>query len=131
VSAAPEGSICIPIKGLPDDVAKVIEENGGDVKKVIKFTKRDGKVVWLETGDDRSGWQHLLERHEQDFYNKFGNIGNSGIRDKIIEAIDKGVYRQEVVIKDGVERITNVYEYNNVRVNVSGRNGYIISSNPY
>jgi len=48
-----------------------------------------------------------------------------------MEAIEKGNYTKKVDYINGAERITNVYEYNNVRVNVSGRNGYIVSSNPF
>ena len=58
-------------------------------------------------------------------------IRSCGIMNKIFEATEKGSYRQEIVLINGSERVTDVYEYNNVRVNVSGRNGYIVSSNPF
>jgi hypothetical protein len=116
---------------VPIDIARLIKAANGNPFKTLRYTQKNGKVIWLEEGNSRSGWQHILERHEQDFYNKFGNIGKSDIQDKIIEAINKGSYKREVVMKNGIERITETYEYNNVRVNVSGGNGYIVSANPY
>lgn len=52
-------------------------------------TKRTGVggVVWLETGNSGAGWKHILQRHENEFYD-LPSVSN---REDIKEIIHKTV----------------------------------------
>src|SRR5690606_193883 len=52
------------ISGLPAGT-KITPESVVDIRKLP-----DGRTVWLETGSDAAGLQHIYKRHEVDFFNK-------------------------------------------------------------
>ena len=39
--------------------------NKNDVKFVVK--DKSGQLIWLEKGNSKSGLEHIVQRHEQDF----------------------------------------------------------------
>ena len=48
------------------------------------------KTIFLEEGDSRGGLVHIMERHENDFENKFGVRGKQDISNKIHNIILQG-----------------------------------------
>lgn len=97
---------------------------------VVMITRDpNGKIVWLEIGNDRSGLQHILNEHGAEFNGK--GIANDDIPNYVLEA----VYQGNVVGTQGKRNPRTVYEfeYNGVvqRIAVQvGSNGYIVGANP-
>lgn len=114
-------------KALIDEVISKGEKISSD--KVVMITKDpNGKIVWLEEGNDQSGLAHIIDRHGHEFYGK--GISNADIPDYVLEA----VYQGNIVGYQGKRNPRPVYEfvYNGVKqrlaVQVSS-NGYIVSAN--
>jgi len=87
----------------------------------------DGKIVFLEIGDSRSGLQHILNNHRNQFAEK--GIAEIEIPDAVIAALVQGAivgYQSpnrpiyEIQFKGIIQRIA---------VTV-GSNGYIVCANP-
>ena len=100
-------------------------------EKVVMI-KRDllGKIVWLETGNDASGLQHIIKEHGSQFNGK--GISNENIPNYVLEA----VYQWNVVGTQGKKNPPRtIYEFTNngikqrIAVKVS-KNGYIVGANP-
>lgn len=97
---------------------------------VLLITKgSNGKIVWLETGNEKSGFQHILAEHGKEFNGK--GISNENIPDYVLEA----VYQGNVVGTQGKKNPRTVYEFiyngNKQRVAVQvSENGYIVGANP-
>ncbi|MFC2659083.1 MAG: hypothetical protein ACFN1F_09960 [Segatella sp.] len=88
-----------------------------------------GKIVWMETGNSRSGLQHIVDRHGHEFNGK--GISNSEIPDYVLEA----VYQGKIIGTQGRRNPRTVYEftYNGERHTIAvqvSENGYIVSANP-
>jgi hypothetical protein len=89
----------------------------------------NGEVMFLEKGDQRSGLQHIIDEHGEDFK----NIGVSAdqIPNVIMEALTKGV----IVGYQGTGKGRPVYQIEidgrkqNIAITV-GNNGYIFGANP-
>ena len=87
------------------------------------------KIIWLETGNDRSGLKHIIDAHGKEFNGK--GIANADIPDFILEA----VYQGNVVGTQGKRNPRTIYEfiYNGVTKRIAVQvsvNGYIVSANP-
>jgi filamentous hemagglutinin len=98
--------------------------------KVVMITKvPSGKIVWLETGNQSSGLQHIINEHGHEFNGK--GISNEEIPDYVLEA----VYQGNVVGTQGKRNPRAVYEfvYNGQTQRIAvqvGSNGYIVGANP-
>lgn len=98
--------------------------------KVVMITKDpSGKIVWLETGNQNSGLQHIINKHGHEFNGK--GISNEDIPDYVLEA----VYQGNIVGTQGKKNPRTVYEftYNGVRQRIAvqvSENGYIVGANP-
>ncbi|MET8257810.1 WXG100 family type VII secretion target [Micromonospora sp. NPDC005205] len=87
---------------------------------------RDGKIVFLETGNERAGLAHITSRHADDF----ARVGVP--EEKIPELVFAAVTRGEVV---GAQRTRPIYEVlfegRTYKLAVSvGDNGFIVGANP-
>lgn len=98
--------------------------------KVVMITRDPtGKIVWLETGTNKSGLKHIINEHGKQFNGK--GITNADIPELVLEA----VYQGKVVGTQGKRNPRTLYKftYNGVTqliaVQVSN-NGYIVSANP-
>ena len=94
-------------------------------KDLIRLTKKDGKFIWLETGNSKAGLEHIM-KHAEEFATK--GIPKNKISDFIMYAIKNG----KVI---GVQGTRPIYEvtYNGTiyRVAISiGSNGFIVGANP-
>jgi filamentous hemagglutinin len=100
---------------------KVTPGNVVDVRKLP-----DGRTVWLETGSDAAGLQHIYKRHEVDFANK--GIARQDIPTVVMDALGQG----NIV---GTNGSANVYRivHNGVEQNIAiglGSNGFVVRANP-
>lgn len=115
-------------KALIDEVIA----NGDKISpdKVVMITKDPkGKIVWLETGNERSGLQHIIDKHEKEFNGK--GIANKDIPNYVLEAVHQG----NVIGLQGKRDPRTIYEftYNGVKQRIAvqvSSNGYIVSANP-
>lgn len=99
-------------------------------EKVLMITKdANGRIAWLETGNKKSGLQHILEEHEDQF-NDHGII-KEDIPNYILEAF----YQGNIVGTQGNKNPRTIYDfdYNGKKQRIAiqiGSNGYIVSANP-
>lgn len=89
--------------------------------------KPDGEIVFVEIGNERSGWQHIRKNHANDFFNK-------GIsEDQILDAVMTAVVSGRILGIQGRSRSVYRVEFNGATQYISvdvGSNGYIVSANP-
>jgi len=104
-----------------------VKHNPDSILRIARLS--DGKIVFLEIGNDISGWQHIRKDHANDFANR-------GIpEDMIIDAIMSAVTRGKIIGTQGTKRKRDVYEieFNGAVQYISisvGENGYIVGANP-
>lgn len=113
----------------------------------VKFTKQNivfitkdktGQIVWLETGNELAGLQHILDGngrtpgHATDFERAFGAT-REAIPDYLHKVITDGIVvsneLKKVGSREGYERIY-YYEGNHYVITGIGTNGFIISAYP-
>lgn len=63
-----------------------VKHNPDNILRIAK--KPDGKIVFLEAGNDRSGWQHIRSTHAEDFAKR--GIPKSEIIDVVMAAVTEG-----------------------------------------
>jgi hypothetical protein len=101
-------------------------------KKIVRIAKTlDGKIVFLETGDEKSGLQHILKDHALEFSEQ--GIQPNQIPDVIMTAVTQG---QKVGLQGKTHRTPRSiyrFSFNNqfkyIAIQISD-NGYIVSANP-
>lgn len=98
--------------------------------KVLMITREpSGKIVWMETGNNKSGLEHIVNEHGHQFNGK--GISSDDIPNYVLEA----VYQGNIVGTQGKKNPRTIYEFTyngskqRVAVQVSN-NGYIVSANP-
>jgi hypothetical protein len=96
--------------------------------KIIRITKLpNGKIVFLETGNLRSGLQHILTNHTPEFADR--GISEDQIPDAVMTAVING----SIMGYQGVDRPIYEVTFNGrtqlIAVTV-GSNGYIVGANP-
>jgi len=111
------------IQEVIDNGYKITPEN---VMGIVKNANDD--IIWLETGNSSSGFQHILEHSEQ--FNDVG-IPDSSLSNFILNAVAKN----NIVGYQGKNTDRPIYQidYNGksyyVAVTIS-ENGYIVGANP-
>ena len=115
-------------KALIDEVISNGDKISPD-KVLLIGRDQAGKIVWIEEGNDSSGFQHILDEHGNDF----NNIGIS--EDKIPEFVMEAVSQGTIVDYQGKRNPRPIYEfeYNGETYRVAvqvGSNGYIVGANP-
>jgi hypothetical protein len=115
----------------PADLAQ-LRANGVKFNSAAVFAtgrNANGEVVFLEKGDQRSGLQHIIDEHGEDFKNI--GVSEHQIPSVIMEALTKGV----IVGYQGTGKGRPVYQIEidgrkqNIAITV-GNNGYIVGANP-
>lgn len=98
-------------------------------EKVLMITKTpSGQIVWLETGDSRSGLEHIINNHGAEF-DAMG-ITKEQLPNYILEAI----YQSNITGTQGKRNPRTVYDFiyeglkHRIAIQV-GSNGYIVSAN--
>lgn len=98
-------------------------------EKVVMITRDpNGKIVWLESGNTKSGLEHIINKHGHEFNGR--GIANNDIPDYVLEA----VYQGNVVGTQGKRNPRTIYEfvYNGKTQRIAvqvGSNGYIVGAN--
>jgi filamentous hemagglutinin len=112
------------INELSEQGVKHTPENIIDIAKTP-----EGKIVFLETGNNSAGLQHIIKEHGDDFINR--GISEVQIPDVVMTAITKG----KVVGYQGVGKGRPIYEFEfngqiqRIAVTTSN-NGFIVGANP-
>ena len=119
----------------PCNAGQLIEEL---IRNKVKFSfanligivkSPSGKVIFLEKGNSRAGFEHILARHESDFAAK--GIHKDDLANFLLETIERG----EIIGTTSLSRPRPVFKgiYNGREVNVTitiGDNGFIVGANP-
>ena len=98
-------------------------------EKVVMITRDpNGKIVWPESGNTKSGLEHIINKHGHEFNGR--GIANNDIPDYVLEA----VYQGNVVGTQGKRNPRTIYEfvYNGKTQRIAvqvGSNGYIVGAN--
>ena len=98
-------------------------------EKVVMITRDpNGKIVWLESGNTKSGLEHIINKHGHEFNGR--GIANNDIPDYVLEA----VYQGNVVGTQGKRNPRTIYEfvYNGKTQRIAvqvGSNDYIVGAN--
>jgi filamentous hemagglutinin len=89
----------------------------------------DGEIVFLETGNDTSGLQHIVDDHGQDFANI--GVAPTQIPGVIMEALTQGKFLgyQGTGTGRAIYQITINGAQQKIAITVSS-NGYIVGANP-
>ena len=104
-----------------------IKYNSDKIVDVRKLP--DGRIVFLETGNENAGLAHITSRHSNDFVNK--GIPENQIPDALFTALENG----KIVGYQGKGYGRPIYEYNfngetqKIAITV-GDNGFIVGANP-
>ncbi|MCQ2082255.1 MAG: hypothetical protein MJZ11_11405 [Lachnospiraceae bacterium] len=98
---------------------------------IIFITKdREGKLIWLERGNENVGLVHIIANHKQNFEEAYG-IQEGEIALYLYNAITNGTIIGSIPskIKGGLDRI---YEYDGCYYTFvgMGNNGFIVTSFP-
>ncbi len=91
---------------------------------------KDGKIVWLEIGNEKAGFNHILKKHEKEFGKQ--GVTTEELPTYIMEAIKQG----NIVGQQGKRSTPRtifefIYEGKTRRIAIQiSSNGFIVSANP-
>lgn len=116
-----------------DEIRKQLIKQNCDIRKLVFFVRlRDGRLIFLEEGNKRSGLTHIQGSHGDDFVRAFGEKARS-LTTFLYEAITSwkliGSYEDT---KRGKYSLINFYRSDGEHVIklVIANNGYIVSAFP-
>ena len=104
-----------------------VKYNADDVVAISQM--KDGRIVWLENGNNRSGLNHILQAHGSEFVNK--GISLTELPGYMMDALKTG----KIIGYQGRGKGRAIYEFTyqgkiqRVAITVSS-NGYIVGANP-
>ena len=104
--------------------------------KIIFAARLDNnRKIFLERGDSKSGAQHIIERHGDDFAKAFSdlNVTKANLESYLSDVISKGKlvssFRRDTNGKEGYRSVYYYKGHRTVVVSIAG-NGYIVESRP-
>ena len=117
----------------PEDLMRELEDSGEkytekDVIFVVK--QQNGKLAWLEEGNDGAGWKHI-RKHIKDFTEQ--GIDEDSIVDLLREAILRGKMIGYQKTKNKTPREVYELEFNGKTIKIAitiSDNGFIVGANP-
>jgi filamentous hemagglutinin len=102
-----------------------VKHNPDDILGIARLS--DGKIVFLEIGNDGAGWQHIRKQHAE-------NFAARGIpENQIIDAVMAAVINGRILGNQGRSRTVYEIEFNGAIQYISvevASNGYIVGANP-
>jgi filamentous hemagglutinin len=105
--------------------ASGVKHNPDDILGIARLS--DGKIVFLEIGNDGAGWQHIRKEHAE-------NFAARGIpENQIIDAVMAAVINGRILGNQGRSRTVYEIELNGAIQYISvqvASNGYIVGANP-
>jgi hypothetical protein len=105
--------------------ADEIKHNPDDILRIARLP--DGKIVFLEIGNDAAGWQHIQKQHAENF------TARGIAEDQIIDAVMTAVINGRILGNQGRSRTVYEIEFNGAIQYISvevASNGYIVGANP-
>lgn len=101
-----------------------IKHNSQDI---IAITQLDnGRIIFLEIDNSSSGWEHILNKHGEDFQRRGIAINN------IIDFLMKAITMGQLIGTQGTSRSIYKVDYQGEIQYISidiGSNGYVVSAN--
>lgn len=115
-------------RALVDELVRSGEKCTPDNIVGITREPNTNQITWLETGNNRAGLNHIIDRHGSQF-NGIG-IANNEISNFVMEAIHQG----NIVGTQGTKNPRTVYEfvYEGIKRRVAvtiGSNGFVVGAN--
>jgi len=118
----------------PEDLMRELEDSGEkytekDVIFVVK--QQNGKLAWLEEGNDGAGWKHIKLKHAKQFEDV--GIDEDSIVDLLREAILRGKMIGYQKTKNKTPREVYELEFNGKTIKIAitiSDNGFIVGANP-
>jgi filamentous hemagglutinin len=105
--------------------ASGVKHNPDDILGIARLS--DGKIVFLEIGNDGAGWPHIRKQHAE-------NFAARGIpENQIIDAVMAAVINGRILGNQGRSRTVYEIEFNGAIQYISvevASNGYIVGANP-
>ena len=105
--------------------ASGVKHKPDDILGIARLS--DGKIVFLEIGNDGAGWQHIRKQHAE-------NFAARGIpENQIIDAVMAAVINGRILGNQGRSRTVYGIEFNGAIQYISvevASNGYIVGANP-
>ncbi|MCC8192467.1 MAG: hypothetical protein LIO41_05450 [Ruminococcus sp.] len=117
--------------GAGKSLISEVVANGDKISpgKVVLITRNSkGKIIWMETGNDKSGLKHILTNHGLEFAKK--GILDDDVPNYILEAIHQG----NIIGTQGKRNPRTIYEFkykgelHRIAIQIS-KNGYVVSAN--
>lgn len=98
-------------------------------ERVVRIARvRDGRVVWLEEGDDRSGLRHIMEPKKVREFDRTG-IPRNRIIDLVFDALVNGSPVGFMGVDRPVYEVETEGRVRRIAITISD-NGYIVGANP-
>lgn len=111
---------------------ELMQQNVKITVKDIVFITRDksGQLIWLETGNNNAGLQHIINRHLIDF-KKTNGINESTIVEFLYNVLSHGeiISSRPSKYANGIDKIYS-YDNNYYLVAGIGSNGFIVTVFP-
>ncbi|MBE9244485.1 hypothetical protein IQ223_07980 [Microcystis aeruginosa LEGE 00239] len=102
-----------------------IKHNSQDI---IAITQLDnGRIIFLEIGNSSSGWEHILNKHGEDFQRR--GIAINNIIDFLMKAITMGQLIGTQGTSRSIYKVNYQGEIQYISIDI-GSNGYVVSANP-
>ena len=119
------------IEPMPADLMEELAQSGVKYtpEDVLMVTKNsDGDLLWLETGNEKNGWKHIVDKHGGDFRHSDGSYYS----EEEIQSLMKQFLDSEPIYTDvNKNGPYAIYSYNGHNYRISwGDNGYIKSFFP-
>lgn len=119
------------------DTKLVVEMEKNNIKfskdSLVFVTKdKSGQIIFLETGKDEAGLNHIQRRHSREFVEAFG-VKSKDIPNFLYKVISDGVIVDErMEMRRGREAFTKVYDYqgNYYILTGIGTNGFVVTARP-
>ena len=101
-----------------------IKHNSQDIIAITQLANR--RIIFLEIGNSSSGWEHILNKHGEDFQRRGIAINN------IIDFLMKAITMGQLIGTQGTSRSIYKVDYQGEIQYISidiGSNGYVVSAN--
>lgn len=101
-----------------------------DILFITRVPTRE--ILWLEKGSSTAGFEHIKQRHTQDFLKKFG-VKQNKIPSFLKKVVEEGtIVSESSRIQGDREQIKRIYLYQNQYhvITALGTNGFIVSAYP-
>ncbi len=115
-----------------DLLSNLIDNSYNFTEEDIIFIAKNanGRIMWLEKGNETAGLTHIISRHCDDFKRAFG-LNEEQIPKFLYDVVIKGSIVKEIISKNGTG-IDIIYDYQGKYFTFvgAGSNGFIVTAFP-